>query len=314
MDSTAQTATLASPRSRARRWLARLMFSLIVLALALYVGVSVLAASMLTVPRRVVSAATPAALGLAFQDVQFPAQVDAVPISGWYIPHDGSHEAIVLVHGKDSNRTNEFGGRFPNLAAALHERGFAILMIDMRGHGQSGDGRYSFGLNEQRDIAGAADWLRTQGFLRGSIGVLGVSMGAASSMFAAANDPDIGALIEDCGYADINPILAHEWSTASGLPNMFLPSSLFAARMMYGYDISAAQPVAEVGKIAPRPMLIIHGTADTLIPVAQAEQIKAANPAAELWEVAGAGHAGSYAADPQAYVDRVASFFAKSLQ
>ena len=313
MTSTAQTAA-ASLRSRTRRWLTRLALGLVVLALALYIGISVLAASILTVPRRAVSAAMPASLGLAFQDVQFPAQVDAVPISGWYIPRDSSRTSIVLVHGKDSNRSKEFGGRFPDLAAALHERGFAVLMIDLRGHGQSGDGRYSFGLNEQRDIAGAADWLRSQGFLPGSIGVLGVSMGAASSMFAAANDPDIGALIEDCGYADINPILAREWSTASGLPNVFLPSSLLAARLMYGYDISAARPVAEVGKIAPRPMLIIHGIADTLIPIAQAEQIKAANPSAELWEVAGAGHAGSYAANPQAYVDRVASFFAKSLQ
>jgi uncharacterized protein len=314
MAGTAQTAAVASPRSRARRWVARLMLGLVALALALYIGVSVLAASVLTVPQRVVSAATPAGLGLAFQDVQFPAQVDAVPIAGWYIPRDGSRKAIILVHGKDSSRTNEFGGKFPNLAAALHERGFAILMIDMRGHGQSGAGRYSFGLNEQRDITGAADWLRTQGFPPGSIGVLGVSMGAASSMFAAANDQDIGALIEDCGYADINPILAHEWSTASGLPDMFLPSTSLAVRLLYGYDIGAARPVAEVGKIAPRPMLIIHGTADTLIPVAQAEQIKAANSAAELWEVTGAGHAGSYAANPQAYVERVASFFARSLK
>src|SRR5262245_27593042 len=119
MANTAQTAAVASPRGRARRLLARLALGLVVLTLALYIGISALAATILTVPRRVVSAATPASLGLAFQDVQFPAQVDAVPISGWYIPRDGSRKAIVLVHGKDSNRTNEFGGRFPNLAAAL---------------------------------------------------------------------------------------------------------------------------------------------------------------------------------------------------
>jgi fermentation-respiration switch protein FrsA (DUF1100 family) len=46
----------------------------------------------------------------------------------------------------------------------------------------------------------------------------------------------------------------------------------------------------------------------------QAEQIKAANPAAELWEVAGAGHAGSYAANPRAYIDRVTAFFTTSLK
>jgi fermentation-respiration switch protein FrsA (DUF1100 family) len=47
--------------------------------------------------------------------------------------------------------------------------------------------------------------------------------------------------------------------------------------------------------------------------VAHGRQLAAAAPASEYWEVPGAGHARSYAADPAAYVERVASFFERSL-
>jgi dipeptidyl aminopeptidase/acylaminoacyl peptidase len=318
MDTAAQPAAPpASPRARrrARRLVARLALGLLALLLTAYLGISAYAANTLTTPRRnFAEARAPDAYGLAYRDVSFPARGGDVQIAGWYIPHAGSDRAVILVHGKDSSRTNEFQGAFPQFAAALHARGLAVLMIDMRGHGRSGDAHFSFGLNEQRDIQGAADWLKAQGVAPGKIGVLGVSMGAASSVLATAHDPDIGALVEDCSYAAIYPIIAREWRTASGLPDVFLPSTLLMSRLMFGYDLATSRPVDAIGEIAPRPVLIIHGTADRLIPISDAEQLHAALPSSELWEVPGAAHAGSYAANPHAYADRVAAFFLAHLK
>jgi uncharacterized protein len=304
----------ASIRRPIRRRLARLAIALAIALLVVYLAISALAASILTTPQRSFGAETPAALNLAFSETSFPARGGDVTIAGWFIPQPAGRRAVVLVHGKDSSRTNEFAGHFIDFAAALHARGFAVLMIDMRGHGRSGDAHFSFGLNERRDVEGAVDWLKGQGFRAGSIGVMGVSMGAASSIGAAADDSDIGALVADCSYAAIYPIIQKEWRGASGLPEFFLPSTLLVGQLLYGYDIADASPVDEVGRIAPRPLLLIHGAADQLIPVAQAEQLKAAAPSAELWEVPGAGHAGAYLANPQAYVEKVAWFFERSLK
>jgi alpha/beta superfamily hydrolase len=58
----------------------------------------------------------------------------------------------------------------------------------LRGHGQSADAPFTFGIYERRDVEGAIDWLKSQGFESGKIGVLGVSMGAASVIGAAAGD------------------------------------------------------------------------------------------------------------------------------
>lgn len=297
-----------------RRLLARFVVGLVTLLLVAYLAISVLAAIILTTPGRAPLNETPAAFNLPFQDLRFPARGGDVQIAGWYIPQPSAGRAVVLVHGKDSSRASEFQGDFIDLAAALHRRGFAVLMIDMRGHGQSGASHLSFGVNEQRDIMGAVDWLEGQGFRPGSVGVLGVSMGAASSILATAADPDIGALVADCGYAEVEPLIRQEWRGASGLPEFFLPSTLMIGRLMFGANIAASRPVDVIDAIAARPVLIVHGAADTLIPVAHAEQLKAADPSAELWVVPGAGHAGSYRADPQAYVERVAGFFDRALK
>ena len=311
---TIQPTTSVRTRYGARRALVRFACGLAAILLIAYLGISALAATILTTPRRTLGGRTPAAFNLAYDDVRFPARADGVQIAGWFIPQPAGHQAIVLAHGKDSSRTDEFQGHFVDLAAALHAHGFAVLMIDLRGHGGSGAAHISFGLLERRDIEGAVDWLKSRGFAPGGIGVLGVSMGAASSIGAAAEDPDIGALVADCSYAAIDPIIQEQWRSASGLPDFFLPSTLLIGQLMFGYDISTANPVEEIGHIAPRPLLIIHGAADRFIPVANAEQLKAAAPTAGLWEVAGAQHASSYLANPQAYAEKVGEFFEKSLR
>lgn len=279
----------------------------------IYAGISLIAAHILTRPkRRFAYGVTPAVFGLESRDVRFPARGGDAQISGWFIPRPGSRRAVVLVHGMGVSRTNELFGRFLELAKGLHERGFAVLMIDLRGHGLSGPGRFSFGLNERRDVIGAVDWLEGQGFRPGSIGLLGVSMGAACCLGAAADCADIGAVVSDCSFADILPVVRARFSKESGLPGIFIPGVMRAGRALFGHDLSASRPVAEAGAIRGR-LLIIHGEADTYIPPEHALRLTAAAPQSELWLVPEAVHAGSFGINPPAYLERVGTFFEKNL-
>ena len=294
------------------KWFA---ISVPILLVVIYIGVSAVVANTLTTPKRDFTAANnPGKFNLAYQDVRFPSRSGDATIAGWFFPNSDSQRAIILVHGKDVSRSAEFAGKFIDLGTALNRGGFNVLMIDLRGHGQSSDAQFSFGLNERRDVEGAVDWLKGQGFKPGSVGVLGVSLGAASSIGATADDTDIGALVEDSGFASICPIIQSQWANASGLPDIFLPSSLFMVRVMYGYDLCASQPVNEIGRIAPRPVLIIHSTSDVLVPETNAEQLRAADPSAETWIVTGPEHARSFNANPDEYSRRVFNFFDKGLK
>ena len=162
-------------------------------------------------------------------------------------------------------------------------------------------------------MLGAVDYLLGLGIKPGKIGVLGISMGAASSIGAAAEEPAIGALVEDSGYSDLNPLLQVEFPRSSGLPVLFLPGTLAAARLITGADISQAVPVREIVKIAPRPVMVIHAQGDALVPFAQAGELaKAAG--VEAWITPADGHARSYATIPAEYATRVGDFFDRSLK
>jgi pimeloyl-ACP methyl ester carboxylesterase len=198
--------------------------------------------------------------------------------------------------------------------ARLYRRGFALLAIDLRGHGQSSDARLSFGKNEHRDVLGAVDWLLAQGYPPGSIGVLGVSLGAASTILAAAREPAIGAAVADCGYAEVASIVRANFTRATGLPTLLLTPARLFSRLFDGSDLLAMRPVDEVAKLDPRPLLIIHGDADRLVPIQHAYALHAAYPRSQLWVLPGGRHAAAFVSGPEAYVDHVATFFAASLK
>ncbi|GAB4109819.1 MAG: alpha/beta hydrolase [Roseiflexaceae bacterium] len=295
------------------RLLRRSLIAITTIVVILYLGISTYAALVVTTPRRAAIEATPATYGASFENVRFPARGGDAEIAGWFLPSSSADRAIILVHGKDSNKSRTFSGHFPELAANLVQRGFHVLMIDLRGHGTSGPGRFSFGLDERRDLLGAVDWLATQGIPAERVGILGVSMGAASAIGAAHDDPRIAAVVSDCSYAEVYPLMQMHWSRTSGLPDAFLPSTLLIGDLLLGKDLTQARPVGEVDLVDDKPLLIIHGLNDSFTPIEQGRQLAAAAPLAEYWEVAGADHAESYSVDPVAYTERVSTFFAAAI-
>src|SRR5262249_25395285 len=88
------------------------------------------------------------------------------------------------------------------LATSLAEPGYSILVFDFRGHGAS-SGTSSFGVLEKRDLLGATDWIGAHTKADGTrIGMVGVGMGAYASILAAAERPQVRALVLDSPYAD----------------------------------------------------------------------------------------------------------------
>lgn len=281
---------------------------------SVYVGLCAYAASVLTSPPRNVDPnVSPSQLGLEYRDVRFPSRTPGLELAGWYLSDPNSTRALVMVHGHTSSRSAEFGGHFVDLVAAMRRRGFAVLAFDLRGHGQSGTSPIGFGSMEHDDVAGAIDWLRTQGFADGHIGVYGISMGGAAAIRAVADDPGVAAIVTDGAPAAVIEEVRREWAEASGLPDFFLPGTLLIGKLRYGLDMEASPALAAIPRIAPRPALLIHGLADTRIPSSNAERLAAALPSAELWLIPGADHSQCYQADPTAYSARIGDFFARHI-
>jgi uncharacterized protein len=299
-----------------------------------YVGISSYIAEELVyeTPKPIVK--TPASLGLRFANVSFPSRDDHISLKGWLIPGalpDGRltvDRTIVVVHGTRTNRESP-GDHLLELTGALARHGLGVLSFDMRGMGESPPAPLSMGNLEQRDVLGAVDFLRTGrlpfpelGRPR-IIGGLGISMGAATLLLAAAREPAIQAVVSDSAYADAAPLLEREIpkrtvAVVGRIPGALAPSALVMARILYGVDLFDARPVDSVARIAPRPLLLIHGAADTYVPISNFQQLDAAAtlPATAqvtTWIVPKTRHAQAFKNTGSVYVARVVAFFDASL-
>jgi fermentation-respiration switch protein FrsA (DUF1100 family) len=296
-----------------KKHLVKITIGLSASLLTTYIGISLIAANLLSTPTRVFDPQAVSVFSKPPQDVHFLAS-DGVEIAGWFLSSKLNQKAIILVHGMNSSRTAEMGGRFPEFAAGLNREGFTILMIDLRGHGQSGKARFTFGIIERRDVIAAVNWLKSRGYQPKAIGVIGVSMGASTAIGATAEDPDIGALVIDSAYAEVYPVMQQNWSNVSGLPSIFLPSTMMFGSWFTGYNLTTSKPVNEIGSIAPRPVLIIHSRSDPFTPVNQAHALKSANSLSIYWETSATNHAESYNTDSLTYIRKVSDFFNQNLQ
>ena len=298
-----------------RRSRLRIAVSAAGLVLLAYAGLSLAVAETLTKPYRRALASSPADFDLAYEDVTFPSTGDAIPLRGWFVPAAGSDRVVLIVHGRNSNRTGDNGQHVPD-AAALVARGYNALLFDLRGHGESGGVRYTLGTAEQRDVLGAVAYLEDRGFAPERMGFWSHSMGAATVLLAAAASPDVRTIVADSSFARLEDLLDRELPRASGLPGFFNPPILFFARTVFGADSRVLNPVEVVAGLPPDSLFIIHGEADGLIPVDHARRIAAAaGPAVyDLWIVPNARHDRVSEVFPEQYEQRVLAFFDEKLR
>jgi dipeptidyl aminopeptidase/acylaminoacyl peptidase len=306
---------LHGPSIARRGRLIRAGASAIVVALLAWAGVSLVVAESLTKPYRRPLATSPAAFDLAYENVTFPSIGDGIALHGWFVPAAGSDRVVVIVHGRNSNRTGS-GGRHVPHAAALVAHGYNALLFDLRGHGESGGVRYTLGTTEQRDVLGAVAYLEARGFAPEGMGFWSHSMGAATVLLTAAVSPSVRTIVADSSFARLEDLLDRELPRASGLPGFFNPPILFFARTLFGADSRILNPVEVVADLPPDSLFIIHGEDDDLIPVDHARRIAAAaGPAVhDFWIVSGARHDRVSEVLPKQYEQRVLAFFDEKLR
>jgi len=138
-------------------------------------------------------------------------------------------------------------------------------------------------------------------------------MGAAILLQALPREPRFRAVVADCPFASFSQIAQDRLSQVAGLPTaVFWPTvtlGVFYGRLRYGVDLRQASPMATVRETST-PILLIHGTADTNIPIRHSRELHSANPrATRLWEVPGAGHVASLEVEPDRYKRTVTEWF-----
>jgi fermentation-respiration switch protein FrsA (DUF1100 family) len=288
----------------------RIAVGLAVIAV-LYVSLSFVGGALAMRIPRLPLVGSPAAVGLDYEDVSFPARADGTALKGWYIPAKGE-SAIIVVHGGTQNRVDENVDTL-GLARDLAGRGYDLLLFDLRGRGESrGKGRALSDI--EPDIGGAIDYLKSRRYPEGSIGIIGFCSGAAAAAIYAGTN-GIGALVLDGCFPTVDGMVVAE-AVSAGVPwflvKAFIPGLTVTTRIMYGFV--QTDPVDVIPDIAS-PILFIHEQNDNIVTGEDTNRLFRASstPGNEVWEINSVEHSQAYRKYPAQYVERLDSFFSRSL-
>ncbi|MDH7796600.1 MULTISPECIES: alpha/beta fold hydrolase [unclassified Beijerinckia] len=224
--------------------------------------------------------------------------------------------AIIVLHGFGSNKSS---GNVVGPCAMLNKRGYITLGFDMRGCGESEGKRANLICLEQvSDTRSAVTFLQNRPEVDGNrIGLLGSSFGAAVAVYAGSVDERVGAVVSSGGWGNgerkfrgqhpgaawgkFEAMLAegkrHRERTGESLmvPRydiVPIPPELrghLAAGAILEFTAETAQSMFDfraddvVHRMAPRPLLLLHSSVDTVTPTEQSiEMFKRAGQPCDL--------------------------------
>lgn len=203
---------------------------------------------------------------------------------GWFIPTGSGSPALVVMHGWGGNAEMMLP-----LAAPLHAAGYTLLLLDARCHGRSDDDSFASLPRFAEDIEAGLRWLSAQPELdRPALGVIGHSVGAGAALLAASRQPQLRAVVSVAAFAHPAGMM-RRWLASLHVPYWPLGAYVLAyVQRVIGHPFDVIAPCKTIARVAC-PVLIVHGVADQMVPVAEAAQIYAAraSDAVELLLVPG---------------------------
>ena len=262
---------------------------------------------------RVANDSSPAALGLKAEEVRI-ATANARQLHAWLIrapqqeqERDRPQAAVVVVHGWGGN-----AALMLPLARPLHEAGFAALFIDTRCHGASDDDRFTSLPRFAEDAEHAFAWLAAQpGIDPQRIALLGHSVGAGAVLFAASRTPQVAAVVSVAAFS--HPVaMMRRLLAAKRLPERPLGRYILDyVQKTIGHRFDDIAPLTTIARIR-RPVLLVHGEDDEVVPIVEARQIYAARGDTPVELMTIAGNHDSFA-DLEGHIDQLTGFLQRAL-
>ncbi len=238
----------------------RLAFTPVIVALF-----AVAAVWVATHPQRLSAAEDPSNEGIYFDAINFAAD-DSTRLEGWLVPvvderailadRDEAlrrrYPAVILAHDFGMSRRQMLP-----LVRPLHDAGFVVLLVGLRGSDASGAGGSTFGLRESHDLQAAVELMRRRPFVDGNrLALVGTGSGATAALLAAARDPRIAAVVLDRLPADFDARLNEQVGPRPPYLGFLTPLCRWTFELAYSVDPDEVQDARKVMLDGARPVLL----------------------------------------------------------
>lgn len=232
---------------------------------------------------------TPGDYMIPFESVKYPTKNNK-KLHGWWIPAPKdkleSASTIILVHGWNRNV-----GRMMPYIKELHPAGFNLLVFDSRNHGSSDADEFSSMPKFTEDIIASINFLEKKPDSNiENLGVIGLSMGGAASIYASSKDDRIRKVITVGAFAHPAVVMKREIQKKH-IPDPVIWMFFKYVQYKIGISFDKIAPINNIGKVKAK-LLLIHGEQDDVVLVedAQSMQIVGNQDTVELWTIPGKGH------------------------
>ena len=216
----------------------------------------------------------------------------------------GARDLVVLAHGVTSDHDRPY---LNDLAAALAREGMASLQLTFAGNGESEGSFEDCTISKEvEDLGAVLDAL--DGW---NVGYAGHSMGGAVGVLRAAADTRVRALCSLAGMVQVHGFMQSVFGDlAPGEPMLGREHCPLSSALIE--DARGLDNVLEAARAVQVPWLLVHGSADELVPYSDSQQALAENERAELIPLPGADH--RFSAQHDALIAAVVPWFARQLR
>lgn len=232
---------------------------------------------------------------------------DNLKLCGFY-KDNNCHKLAILVHGYGSNHKE-----LAPQAKIFEKRGYDLLAIDMRCHGQSEGTNLTMGEKESQDLI---LWVKKMLEFKRDYKILlyGISMGASTVCLTLGNEnlTNVVLAIEDCGYDNADKEFSYVFSKSKFKFKFLYKIFYNYTKKSQGLDLKKVDVVNKLKK-SKVPILFIHGDSDTFVPTEMVYKLSSQIPEnrSHLYIAKDAGHASSLMIDKYEYEKQISTFISK---
>jgi len=243
-----------------------------------------------------------------FESIRIPTS-DGLELDGWFVLQHGADRTIIICHGAGAGK-----GNFIWFLGPLLNHGYNVLFFDFRAHGGSGGRQTTYGLRERMDVKAAVDWLKRNrpASARGIVG-LGSSQGSMALALAAADDFRIDAIVLDSPFVSPAELAFHHARKVPVIGPAMVRLILAEMSLWTQTNFFAVSAEQAVASMSSRPVLVIHGDKDFVMPDSHAQRLwDAALGPRDIWFGPGP-HSNIITEAPYDYAQRLFDFLDQHL-